>query len=521
MPSICKQEVQPYFFGGGPHSFADWLKKNSNKIKTQWVLRLSDLSPFYRSSEKKELVGTVSRAFRANLEFISCGDLKKIKTFIDYITKKRLRKGFPLSDVQKAFELFRSIVVSMLREHNRLDLLADSSEAINSCLSYTIHRFSDHYQHMHELSISNYAKNLEHAISLRTAELAESQKLYKTLVEEINDGFFIIQNAKIVFANRAFCVMHRINQKKVIGRHFAEFVDPQSLKGLIESYLEILHGGTGHGPVQYRIAGDSNPNAIREVRARLFDLGHGPVLIGICRDISERVSMEAKIREHERLAYVGRLSASLSHEIRNPLSSIKMNLQILQRKLDLTGYDGRRLQICVQEVSRLEEILRQLLDSARLLALKKGPGNLSNITRECMVLLEPKFSEKNLKVSEKYSDDQNLVELDSARIQQAIINLLLNAIEASPNAGLIRIWTKIATNKTRRFLEFGVRDSGPGIPSDQEDKLFVPFTTSKSFGSGLGLSNTKRIIEAHGGSLVFKTRENQGATFIIRLPIDD
>jgi signal transduction histidine kinase len=84
--------------------------------------------------------------------------------------------------------------------------------------------------------------------------------------------------------------------------------------------------------------------------------------IGICHDISERVAMESKIKDHERMAYVGNLSASLSHEIRNPLSSIKLNLEILSRKLDLDGYDRRRLEITTHEVSRLETILRQLLD---------------------------------------------------------------------------------------------------------------------------------------------------------------
>lgn len=516
-----RQESLLYDGSPGPKVFVDWLKKNRQCIKLEWADRLSNLSPAYREQKRSELTQTVTRAFQANLEYICSCDLSKIKRFIDYITNRRLKSGFPLSDVQKAFELFRMIVFRKLVEEGNSQLLTDSLDCVNGCLSYTIHRFSDHYQHLHERSILEHTKNLEQAIRERSAELVESENRYKTLVEEINDGYFIIQNKRIMFANRAFCSMHRINPRMVVGRPFSDFVSTKTLPVVLKSYLDLMKGGKGYGPVQYQIKDEPNETSYREVRARVSDLGSGPVLIGICRDISERVSMEAKVREHERLAYLGRLSASLSHEIRNPLSSIKMNLQILERKLDLDGYDLRRLQISVNEVTRLEDILRQLLDTARPLTLDRSPEDLSSIAKKCVEVLEPKASEKELFLVQSFSRKRPVLELDSARIQQAVINLLLNAIEASPPGGRISIWTKMIKNRGRGFLELGVGDNGPGIQPDQAQRLFTQFNTSKSLGSGLGLSNVKRIVEAHSGSVAFRKPRGPGAIFAMRFPIPD
>jgi PAS domain S-box-containing protein len=499
-------------------SFLDWLKSETTNIVQEWVDRLSILSPSYLRSTRNELMGTVSEAFDANLEYISSSRLDRIQKFIDFITEKRLKAGFSLSDVQKAFELFRLVVLERLRAQGRFSLLAMSVEPINACLSYTIHRFSDHYQLMHELSIRRHAKNLEHAISVRTAELASSKHRYKTLVEGINDGYFVIQNQRIIFANSAFCLMHRAVLKDVIGKPFAYFVADESREDLVNAYLEILNGRPGPGPVQYILAKEPRDKAYREVRARLADLGDGPVIIGICRDISERVSMETKVRENERMAYVGHLSASLSHEIRNPLSSIKMNLQILARKLELDGYDRRRLEITVHEVSRLEEILRQLLDTARPMTVNRGPVNLSAIVESCVGLLEAKAQEKNLKIVEHYARIIRPMEADTGKLEQAVINLLLNAIEASPEEGTIKVWIKNCRKDGDHFVEIGVKDAGPGIPLDQLPNLFTPFNTSKSQGSGLGLSNVKRIVEAHSGSVEVQSSKGRGACFLLRFP---
>ncbi len=495
-----------------------WLYQERQHILDEWAERLSVLSPSYRQRPLEELVDTVTEAFDANMEVLDLCRFSRIEKFINFITELRLGAGFPLSDVQQSFELFRSIVVQKLTALELHGLLVESVLPVNECLAYTIHRFSEHFQRMHERTLRQHAENLEREIGVRTAELAESEHRYKTLVEEIIDGYFVVQGERIVFANQAFCEMHGTHLEQVLGQPFLSFVSPACRDSMREAYLRVIAGNPAAGQIQYTRLGASPEQAATEIKARVVDLGEGPVIIGICRDISERVAMEAKMREHERLAYVGHLSASLSHEIRNPLSSIKMNLQILARKLDLDGYDLRRLEITVHEVSRLESILRQLLDIARPLTITTGPVDLSVLASGCLELLEAKAQAKDIRIVRRYARELPLAQVDASKLEQALINLLLNAIEATPEGGRITVWTKARGGQEDRRLELGVRDTGAGIDSDQISHLFTPFFTSKTHGSGLGLSNVKRIVDAHSGQIEVRSGKGRGATFVLRLP---
>jgi PAS domain S-box-containing protein len=498
-----------------------WLQERREQIIEEWVDRLSGLSGSYRSRPREELLGTVTEAFAANWEVLTFLKMDRMERFIDFITQKRLEAGFALSDVQRAFELFRLVVVRLLLAGGRLDLLSQSVEPLDACLSFTIHRFSDHFQRMHERSIRQHAENLEKTVTIRTEQLAASERRYKTLVEEINDGFFVIQDELIIFANEAFSRMHGTTLEGVQGRPFLKFVAAECRERVLRRYQDTLADRPMNGPLEYIRLGCPRDKAATEIKSRVVDLGQGPVILGICRDISERVAMESKVREHERLAYVGRLTASLSHEIRNPLSSIMLNLQILSRKLELDGFDLRRMEITVHEVSRLEGILRQLLDSARPLNIRLQPVDLSELARGCADLMEPKAGEKGLRIVQRYPRKLPVYRLDGGRVEQALINLLLNAIEATSTGGSITLWIKETSAQDGRFLELGVRDTGPGIDSELLPHLFTPFYTSKAQGTGLGLSNVKRIVEAHSGQVDVRSRKGRGATFVLRFPSNE
>lgn len=505
-------------FPDAPKAFLTWLNDNKDRIICEWVKRLQRLSQAYSLRPREELLKTISEAFEANLAVFSTGSRERIERFIGSITEKRLEAGFSLSHVQKAFELFRFVVVRMMRMQGETELLARSIESVNACLSYTIPLFSDHFQSMYHKTILEYSQNLEKEISLRTAELAESESRYKTLVQEINDGYFVIKDETIVFANQCFCAMHDGTLDDVLGKRFLDFVSPDCRDRVMRSYRESLKHPTKSGQLEYTRLGFSRETAATEIKSRVVDLGQGPVTIGICRDISARVAMEKKVREHEQLAYVGHLTASLSHEIRNPLSSIKMNLQILSRRLELDGFDRRRLEITVHEVSRMEAILRQLLDTARPLNISFAAVNLPGLVSGCVELLEPEAGVKKVEMVQRHPGNLPLVQLDAGKLEQAVINLLLNAIEASPEGGTVKVWTKATGRNQERYLELGVQDHGPGIDPSMKPHLFTPFYTSKTTGSGLGLSNVKRIVDAHSGTVNVRSRKGRGSTFVLRIP---
>jgi PAS domain S-box-containing protein len=495
-----------------------WLEDREDEIIDEWVYRLSRLSTAYRRRLTSELYHTVTWAFRANFQVLESGQRTLLEDFIAFITQKRLQSGFPLSDVQRAFEMFRVIVVARLKQEGRMGLLAESTGAINDLLAYTIHRFSDHFQQMAESAIRRHAKDLERQVQLRTAELAESERRYKTLVNEINDGYLIVQDRRVVFANQAFCRMHGAIREEVVGRLFSDFVTPDCQDEVADSLRGSPARRSAGGLVEYTRAGCPVEEAATELRFRVVDLGQGPVMIGICRDISSRVAMEAKIREHQKMAYMGHIAASLSHEIRNPLATCTLNMMVLNDKLNLEGFDRRRLEITVRELTRLEAILHQLLDAARPLSLQMVPVNLADVARDVVDLLAAKAVEAKVVIRQHHPAHSILVKADFAKMEQALLNLLLNALEALGPGGRIIIWSRAVTINGERQVELGVHDDGTGLDPARDDELFTPFYTNKTRGTGLGLSNVKRIMEAHEGSVAVKGRPGVGATFILRLP---
>lgn len=496
---------------------AAFLRENRDPIVEAWVDKLhSDVSAQYAERPLDEIRGTIIDAVEANFQALAHGNYAAINLFIDRITEMRLKAGFLLSDVQKAFELYRIIVMDMLEALGLGSEVFNVAEKLNQCLAYTLHRFSDHFQDMHQKEILRQNRELESMVLKRTAALEESERKYKLLVEEINDGYLVIQNGKIVFANRMFCRMHEGEVEDVIGRPFMDFVSEADREVVRE-----LHSGSreGFSGVEYRrrtLSGKAFPT---EIQGKTVRYGDRLSSIGICRDITERVKMEKKVRDTERMAYIGEITASLSHEIRNPLSAVKMNLQILSQNVEIQGNDKRRVDISINEVIRLERILSQLLDFVRPLQLNLNDYDIRDILNSYIELLEMKFMEKEITVVTEFDGGIGPVLVDGEALGQAIINILINAIESSPAGGRIRVCYDRPEGFYRGFVRISIADEGPGFDDAQEEELFRPFFTTKSKGVGLGLANVKRIVDGHRGYVVAEGSHPKGAVFSILLPV--
>ncbi len=478
----------------------------------------TEVGELYTQRPVDELYDTVTGAFEANFEVLVLDRYERIDNFINKITHMRLEAGFPLSDVQKAFELYRSIVLPLLGQETTIDQFLNCILKINACLAVTIHRFSDYFQEMHQRRNVNYARQLEMEIQDRTAKLKESETRYKTLVEEINDGYFVIQEEKVVFANEAFCKMHGYRLDEVLDRAFHSFVAPESRDEVIQVYHDSLENLPTPNILEYMRLTRDGRSIPTEFTAKVTYYQHRRSNIGLCRDISDRVRMERLVREAERMADIGRITTSLSHEIRNPLSAVKLNLQILKNNRNLTGNDGRRIDISVREVIRLEGILKELLDFAKPLSLSPCASSLNDIVDACLELLSLKYEEKNLTLIQNIGANLPSIVVDRDKLRQALINLLLNAIEASPPGGAIELTCRQTDYEGRPGVEISVLDQGAGVGRKMRAEIFKPFYTTKSKGTGLGLTNVNRIVEAHQGCVEVEDREPSGAVFRVWLP---
>ena len=350
------------------------------------------------------------------------------------------------------------------------------------------------------------------------ADLKESEYKYQTLVEELSDGYFVLQNERIVFANQAFCRMHGYQPDEVRGQDFLRFVDPESRLEVAEVYQKTRQAMSVSHLFEYLRLTHEGASFSTEITAKTVSYEGKLLDIGICRDITARVEMERRVGEAERMAYIGRITTSLSHELRNPLSAVKLNLQILKKNHPFTDNNQRRIDIAVTEVMRLEGILKDLLDFAKPLQLQAGACRVNEMLAACLELLAPQFEQKQLTLIQTLAPDLPELQADSAKLSQAVINLLLNAFDASAQAGRIWVSTQFQVEGSAPNIEISITDEGSGIAKKQLRQIFDPFFTTKVHGTGLGLTNVKRILDTHGGWLDVASRAPRGTCFRIHLP---
>lgn len=495
------------------------LEKHRDEIIAEWVERLRyQAGSHYVNRPSGELYITVAAAFDASYGVLVSRDYSMIDCHIRWITGLRLLGGFSLSEVQGAYEMFRRIVTPILTMELKKNELPGALERVNECLYYTITRFSDNFQQLHEKQIREHAQNLEKEVDKRTSELTESEAKYRVLVEDINDGYFVNQNGIIVFANKAFCDLHGYTPTEVIGRPYLDFIAPESRVEIKKLYRERVERGYAQDLYVYYRRTREGLGLPTENKVKLIFYQGERAVAGICRDITERMEMERKVRESESLAHIGQLTTSLAHEIRNPLSSIKMNIQILMKKIEFSGNDKRRMEIMTDEISRLERILTQMLDFAKPLRLDLYPASINEVIVSCLEIMYAKIFDKGIRVKRKLSKNIPQILIDRDKIEQAVLNVLQNSIDALSLRGEIRIITKY-TSQNGRKVNIEIDDNGPGISEEDIPYVFDPFFSNKKKGTGLGLWNVKKIVEAHDGVVSVAPRKTGGVHLSVSIPL--
>jgi two-component system NtrC family sensor kinase len=226
----------------------------------------------------------------------------------------------------------------------------------------------------------------------------------------------------------------------------------------------------------------------------------------------------AELVQAERLAAMGAMAAHVTHEIRNPLSSLGLNAELLEEELaTLSGDRGEAealLRAMRAEVTRLSALSEQYLSLARRREPRLEDEHPARLVRGLAEFLRPEFERSGLQLHTLIDEAASVVRTDEALLRQALVNLVRNAREASPPGGTVRLVVEAREGE----VEFAVEDDGPGIPADARARLFDPFFTTKERGTGLGLAITREVVAAHGGSLGCDDRPSGGTRFWMRLP---
>jgi signal transduction histidine kinase len=232
--------------------------------------------------------------------------------------------------------------------------------------------------------------------------------------------------------------------------------------------------------------------------------------------IDQFKAFEEKLVESEKLATAGQLTAGLAHEIRNPLTSIKMLGQVLHQRLQEQPEDRKMLASLVKEIDRLDRIIQELIEKTNPGELSRAFNDLNDPIAEVLQVVEDNLHAQQISIEQHPAQDLPQVFADRKKIKGVIWNLVLNAMEAMPKGGRLIVTTGIADDA---HVEISIEDTGPGIAAEDAEQLFQPFFTTKPEGMGLGLTMSRKIVEKHGGSLKLKNRPEGGTTASVMLPV--
>lgn len=234
----------------------------------------------------------------------------------------------------------------------------------------------------------------------------------------------------------------------------------------------------------------------------------------------------------EQLAALGQMAAGLAHELRNPLTAMKILVQSATERGDAGGLRGRPLAVLEEEIIRLEKSIQAFLDFARPPALEKRPFDLVRVVDQIEALVSPRAAAKGIAIEREGEPGPITIVADMGQVRQVLLNLLINALDATPEGGMI--WIRLSREPHGAadpgasgiggpahgggWLAIRVADSGCGLPDELRDRIYEPFVSTKETGLGLGLSICKRIVEAHGGRIVAADRTGGGTTFTVLFP---
>ncbi len=241
----------------------------------------------------------------------------------------------------------------------------------------------------------------------------------------------------------------------------------------------------------------------------------GQIAMAINGMAERRVTLEAELRRQDRLAALGKVVSGVAHEIRNPLNSMKLTLQLLDRRLKKGAPVAHEIQEALREIDRLDLIVGRLLAFGRPSIINRQVQNLAPLVEQAAKMVQEPARQKGVKIEIGEPEEDCLAGVDGPQIVQVMINLLLNAIDASPASGTVRV--EAARQDTS--VRITVSDQGSGIPEDAQAHIFDAYFTTKPNGSGLGLAVSREIVANHGGALDFACSPT-GTTFKLLLPSD-
>ncbi len=348
----------------------------------------------------------------------------------------------------------------------------------------------------------------------------------QSIVNDSADVIFMLDNEKCFRTwNRAAAHIFGWKADEIIGKHVNLIIPPDRIKAGELAYIDQKIAQHGFCQLETtRLAREGREVPVELTLSMLRDPQGAPLGRSvILRDITDRKRLEEAKLQSERLATIGAMAARLAHEIRNPLSSITLNIELVRDEVETltapsppAGREARTLLSSIDsEVRRIQRVTEDYLQFARLPKLRREQVLLQDLLTQGLSFMGSLFEAAAIKVETTLPADLPPMHVDESQLWQALLNLIRNAIEAMPQGGTLRIEAAMAD----REVLLRVADTGKGMTPEERSKIFKPFFSTKAGGTGLGLPLTQQIVDEHGGRIECTSTAGKGTVFTIHLPL--
>jgi len=369
--------------------------------------------------------------------------------------------------------------------------------------------------------LSEKLKRTGEELEEKSEDLIQLKTFHESVVTNMGSGLMTADlNGRIVSFNLAAEVITGYKFYDVRGRYYSEFFNIPLLKGDFNSLTD--------NPVRMEdifIRKDGiNIHIGMNISPLKDDKNNVRGIICVFQDLTTIKEMKEKVIKNEKLAAIGRISAGIAHEIRNPLASISGSIQVLKDELSLHDPNIKLMDIILRETERLNSIITQFLIYASPYKKNLQTCNIKELITETITLLKnSKEYPSNLNIDTSFKNNGITINADSKQIKQVIWNLCLNSIQAMNKGGRMTIsvnppYPPLVKGGEGGLVDIIIKDTGAGISETDLQKIFDPFFTTKEEGTGLGLSTVQKIIEGHNGSINIESKEGYGTTVKITLP---